>query len=217
MHLHATVEEVSDPDRPKKKPTPPSSSKSQTKSPKKPATSEPTSTASSSSVLESGTIYFFLRGKVDIPSPDSLNDVKRTHIVLHPSGTQSYRLIAVPKKKLPSSTRDRFLTIVEEPKITAAELKEQFLKGRTYETKSMGERTDYPVQVVGEGVYVLTKAEKEGGSHLAYVLSVPEEIGEVQKEVGVAERGSWVVRVRNPETNAPAGAGVADKPEYTEE
>ena len=78
-----------------------------------------------SSVLEKGIIYFFFRGRVGIDEPDSVNDVARSYIVLRPlpqgaklgegpigdAGTN--RMIALPKKVLPVSPKDRFLSFVE--------------------------------------------------------------------------------------------------------
>ena len=45
------------------------------------------------------------------------------------------------------------------------------------------------------------------GGHLVYVLCRPE-VGEVQREVGVEERGSWALRVRNLGESEPVGGGA---------
>jgi len=52
-------------------------------------------------------------------------------------------------------------------------------------------------------------------SHLAYHVTVPE-IGEVQKALGINEKGSFVVSVKNPTTSAPSNAAPAKSADYPE-
>lgn len=49
----------------------------------------------------------------------------------------SARLLALPKKVLPKSKKDRFLVFVEKPKATIQDLKEQF-RASEYATKTQG-------------------------------------------------------------------------------
>lgn len=102
-----------------------------------------------SSILEKGIIYFFFRGRVGVEEPQGIEDVARSHIVLRPlllgakigSGplqdTGSARLLALPKKMLPKSTKDRFLTFVEKSPISIKDLRERFA-GTEYATKTVG-------------------------------------------------------------------------------
>ena len=48
-------------------------------------------------------------------------------------------------------------------------------------------------------------------------LTIPNEIGEVQKDVGLAEKGSFVLSVKNPESSAPANAQLPQGAEYPKE
>jgi hypothetical protein len=48
------------------------------------------------------------------------------------------RLLALPKKVLPRSNKDRFLVFVEKSKATLKELKETFISGSDYATKTAG-------------------------------------------------------------------------------
>jgi len=79
-----------------------------------------------SAILEKGLVYFFLRPKVDVAEPESLDEVKRAYMVLRPlpAGAKladgkladggNNRLIAIPKKRLPGPRgHERFLTFVE--------------------------------------------------------------------------------------------------------
>jgi hypothetical protein len=102
-----------------------------------------------SSIMEKGIIYFFFRSRVNVEEPQGIEDVARSYIVLRPlpigakigdGPLQDYgnaRLLALPKKMLPKSKRDRFLTFVENPKAFIKDLREQF-SGSEYGTKTVG-------------------------------------------------------------------------------
>jgi hypothetical protein len=64
-------------------------------------------------------------------------------------------------------------------------------------------------------VYALTTTGRE--SHLAYLLTIPEELGEVQKEMGLKDRGSFIISTRNPEYPPPGNARLPDAPEFSQE
>ena len=66
-----------------------------------------------------------------------------------------------------------------------------------------------------EGVYAITSTGRE--SHLAYQITVPEKIGEIQTELGLNEKGSYVLSVKNPNAPGPANATLDDPAEYPEE
>jgi hypothetical protein len=102
-----------------------------------------------SSILEKGVIYFFFRGRVGTEDPQGLEDVARSYIVLRPlplgaklgegplEDTGNARLLALPKKMLPKSNRDRFLVFVEKAAASIKDLREQF-SGNEYATKTSG-------------------------------------------------------------------------------
>lgn len=46
------------------------------------------------------------------------------------------------------------------------------------------------------------------------MLTIPQELGEVQKDVGLAEKGSFVISAKNPESSSPANASLPQGPEY---
>jgi hypothetical protein len=67
----------------------------------------------------------------------------------------------------------------------------------------------------GEGVYSITTTGK--ASHLAYILTTPESPGEIQKELGLADRGSYLVSVKNPSQKGPPNTQITGKsPDYPE-
>jgi hypothetical protein len=103
-----------------------------------------------SSILEKGIIYFFFRGRVNIDEPQGVEDIARSYIVLRPlplgtklgegplEDTGNARLLALPKKVLPKSKRDRFLVFVEKHGISIKDLKDNFVAGNEYATKTVG-------------------------------------------------------------------------------
>jgi hypothetical protein len=102
-----------------------------------------------SSILEKGIVYFVFRARVGIEEPEGIEDVARSFIVLRPlplgaklgegplEDTGNARLLALPKKVLPMSGKDRFLVFVEEPSGTIQDLRKEFA-GEEYATKTSG-------------------------------------------------------------------------------
>lgn len=66
---------------------------------------------------------------------------------------------------------------------------------------------------IAEGIYAITSTGRE--SHLAYHITVPE-LGEVQKDLGLNEKGSYVLSVKNPTASGPANATLENGAEYPE-
>ncbi|KAF8866363.1 hypothetical protein BDZ45DRAFT_579157 [Acephala macrosclerotiorum] len=178
-----------------------------------------------SSILEKGIIYFFFRGRVGVEDPQGIEDVARSYIVLRPlplgakigegpledSGTA--RLLALPKKMLPKSKQDRFLMFVEKPNQFIKDLRDQF-SSNEYATKTSGTSNTPAATPFAEGVYAITSTGRE--SHLAYHITVPEKIGEVQKELGLHEKGSYVCSAKNPNAPGPANATLNNPAQYPE-
>lgn len=180
-----------------------------------------------SNILEKGIIYFFLRGRVGIDHPKKVSDIARTFILLRPIPTDAKlgdgpigdagnsRLIAIPKKKLPKTGRDRWIAFVEKTDASFDELKKDFLPANDYDTKTAGVRHSPPAVPLAQGVYALTTTGRE--SHLAYMVTLPHELGEVQTTIGLKEKGSWILSTRNPQYPAPSNTGLPQGPEYSKE
>ncbi|KAJ4419614.1 hypothetical protein N0V85_000943 [Neurospora sp. IMI 360204] len=180
-----------------------------------------------SSILEKGIIYFFFRGRVGIDEPSAVNEIARSYIILRPiekdaklgSGpigdAGNSRLCAIPKKVLPQSGRDRWISFVEKTGASFQQLKDEFLASNDYETKTAGTRHSPAATPVAEGVYAITSTGSD--RHLAYIITLPEELGEVQKELGLKQKGSFIISTRNPQYPAPANARLPKGPEYPEE
>ena len=182
-----------------------------------------------SSILEKGIIYFFFRGRVGIDEPSSPTEIARSYIILRPiphdsalgegpiGDAKNVRLLALPKKVLPLSPKDRFMVFVDKSAATMDDIKSQ-LSSSDYTTKTAGARHTPAAAPIGEGVYAITSTgEGRGQTHLAYILTRPEEVGEVQKGVGLKKQGSYITSAKNPTTAAPAGASLPKGAEYPKE
>lgn len=179
-----------------------------------------------SNILEKGLIYFFFRGRVGINEPSDVNDVARSYIVLRPipqgaklgdgpiGDAGNNRILALPKKVLPVSPKDRFLTFVEKANISMDDIKSQ-LSSSDYATKTAGVRHTPAATPIGEGVYAITETGRE--THLAYILTIPSELGEVQQGVGLRQRGSYFTSAKNPQSSGPANASLPQGAEYPQE
>ncbi|KAI0509410.1 hypothetical protein F5B22DRAFT_328339 [Xylaria bambusicola] len=180
-----------------------------------------------SSILEKGIIYFFFRGRVGIDEPSDVKEIQRSLMVLRPldkdaklgEGTiqdaSNIRLIAVPKKVFPRSGRDRWIAFVEKSDASLKTLKETFLPSHDYETKTAGTRHTPAATPAAEGVYAITTTGRE--SHLAYMITLPSELGDLQTELGLREKGSFIISTRNPQYDAPRGTALPEGPDYPKE
>lgn len=180
-----------------------------------------------STILEKGIIYFFFRGRVGIDHPSKVDDIARSYIILRPipndaklgdgpiGDAGNSRLVAIPKKVLPQSGRDRWIAFVDKSNASFDKLKEEFLAANDYETKTAGTRHSPAATPFGEGVYAITATGRE--SHLAYMLTLPEKLGEVQNEIGLKEKGSWILSTRNPQYSAPSNTALPEGPDFSKE
>jgi len=182
----------------------------------------------SSNIQEKGIIYFFFRPRVNVDDPQGAGDVARSFFVLRPTPLGAEldhnqgpvdkdarcRLMILPKKKFPTTPRERDMGFVEKAGQTMKDLQENFIASRKYETSTRGERTVVEARPYAEGVYALTSTKR--ASHLAYVLTIPAEPDEVQETFGLRKRGSWIVQAKNPKFPGPGFAQLPKGPEYPE-
>src|SRR5207245_1606336 len=105
----------------------------------------------------------------------SLLDVRRFYLVMHPQGTDRFRLIAVGKKKLPDSGQvaERHWGFVDGVFATPDELR----AAASGVSGSMSIREN--ILPAGEGVYALVLHGNH--THLIYALALPTKPGEVQQ------------------------------------
>jgi hypothetical protein len=155
--------------------------------------------------LEDGDIYFLYRPRVGEERVESVDEVQRLLVVLHPWRKHRLRLLIVGAKRLPRiSEHERTWCFVDMVVDRPEELREALAR-RTYRTKTRGERTQPPARPVGEGAYTI--ARHDGHTHLAYELELPREPGEPQRELNIEREASYVVNVKNPQTPPLPGTG----------
>jgi hypothetical protein len=162
-------------------------------------------------VLERGDIYFAYRPRIDVPTVRGLGDVQRFYMILSPSGKRSHRLIVIGGKRLPApgGNGDRKTWGFVDRVAARAEDVEDELDPRTYTTQTRGERQVAPARPAGEGVYALVRHGQH--THLAYALELPASPGEVQRALGIAREGSYIVAVKNPDAPSPTGVGLDER------
>jgi hypothetical protein len=161
-------------------------------------------------VLERGDIYFIYRPKIEETSPEGVEDVQRLFMLLSPQEKKRYRLLVIGRKRLPAigDRGERTWGFVEKASRTLRGLRED-LAPATYQTKTRGKRTQSTTRPAGEGVYVIVRHGDH--THLVYALELPQQPGEVQKDLYVAAEGSYIVSVKNPELSSPPGVGLDEE------
>ena len=175
-----------------------------------------------SEILEYGDIYFFYRPKVGSPNVKSIDDVRRFFMVTVPERTttkndnektnrQLYRLFVIGKKSLPeirtseARSSERYWARVggifeRSEDLTKELLSDEFRKGDA-------------ARPVGEGKYAIVSHQNH--AELAYILELPKEPGEAQKELGIEKEASYIITVINPVKPVPEGYPSADQsPQY---
>mgnify|MGYP001088956072 CR=1 FL=1 len=160
--------------------------------------------------LERGDIYFFYRPKIEEEEPESLEEVQRLYMVLHPEGEEKYRLSIIGRKKLPdpsASGKSRYWGFVDLVRKDPKKLRDELGRDR-YHTKTRGEREVPEARPLGEGIYRISR--HDGHTHLLYALELPKQPGEAQQEFQLEEEASYIISVKNPEKPTPRQAGLSE-------
>jgi hypothetical protein len=192
-------------------------------------------------VLEKGDIFFFYRPKTKIVDDGSgggvksIEDIRRFFMVTATTAANAedgqqqqfdgansktlkeesprYRLFVIGKKSLPeirtteARRSERYWAkvggVFENPQeLTSELLSDEFRKGDA-------------ARPVGEGKYAIVKHQDH--AELAYVLEMPEEPGEAQRELGIEKEASYIVSIINPKVPVPAGYPSSEElPNYPE-
>ncbi|KAG2493391.1 hypothetical protein HYH03_008520 [Edaphochlamys debaryana] len=128
------------------------------------------------------------------------------------------RLIVVGKKRLPDARRhDRFFGFVSAVAPTVADLTAG-MGEEHYATKTRGERTQPAARAAGRGTYsIFSRLHGKTRTHteLAYLLQLPTEPGEAQRELGIAPSARYVICIKNPNNKRPGAPSAGPEPAYT--
>jgi len=126
--------------------------------------------------------------------------------ILHPQGKRVWRLLVIPRKRLPEvGSHEREWAFVD----TVGHLPEEVedaLDRQLYETRTRGERVRPEARPAGEGVYALVRHGDH--THLAYRLEFPKRPGDVQRELRIQNKASYIVAVKNPDAPSPPGVDL---------
>ncbi|MDQ3903154.1 MAG: hypothetical protein M3247_05910 [Thermoproteota archaeon] len=196
---------------------------------------------STAEIMEKGDIFFFYRPKVKVVDAGgggdikSIEDIRRFFMVTaatitannntesnqrqQSDGTNGktvkkeeestkYRLFVIGKKSLPeirtteARRSERYWAkvggIFENPQeLTKELLADEFREGDA-------------ARPVGEGKYAILKHQDH--AELAYVLEMPQEPGEAQKELGIEKEASYIVSIINPKVPVPGGYPSSEEP-----
>jgi len=154
-------------------------------------------------VLEKGQIYFLYRPKVEKSEVHSMDEVQRFFVLLRPYHHNLKRLLIIGNKHLPHPERhETGYAVVEMVSEDIGEIDKKHFEFDTYQTKTLGERHEFPARPVGEGLYAIF--EHHGSMRLAYILELPEIPGQVQRAFDIKDEGSFIFTVKNPSVNETA-------------
>ena len=190
-------------------------------------------------VLEKGDIFFFYRPKTKIVDDSSggevksIEDIRRFFMVTATTAANTeseqqqfdgtnrktpkeekeeessrYRLFVIGKKSLPeirtteARRSERYWakvgSIFESPQeLTSELLADEYRKGDA-------------ARPVGEGKYAIVKHQDH--AELAYVLEMPDEPGEAQRELGIEKEASYIISIINPKVPVPEGYPSSEEP-----
>jgi hypothetical protein len=171
-------------------------------------------------ILEQGDIYFFYRPKKDAEEVKGVEDIRRFFMVTAPESSRGdkknsnnksdlYRLFVIGKKSLPEVRKsearasEKFWARVDgifkdANELTKVLLSDEFRRGDA-------------ARPVGEGKYAIVK-HHQNHTELAYILEMPKQPGEAQKELGIEKEASYIVTVINPKK--PVASSVVDGGAY---
>ena len=198
-------------------------------SPAKDHNNTTTNTNPDAEILEQGDIYFFYRPKKAAEEVKGIEDVRRFFMVTAPEKRRSgregeakeedfsanssksrlYRLFVIGKKSLPEVRKtearasEKYWAIVGGIFKDTNELTKELLSDEL--------RRGDAARPVGEGKYAIIK-HHQNHTELAYVLELPKEPGDAQKELGIEKEASYIISVINPKK--PAASSVANGGRY---
>jgi len=120
---------------------------------------------------------------------------------IYQESTPFYRLIRIGKKKLPSiKEHNRYWGVIEESTDDFQKIHAK-LAAQQYTTITRGERKLLQCCPVGQGYYGIMESKQT--THLAYILELPSNPGEVQKTFNIDKEASFFLAVKNPTQNIP--------------
>lgn len=161
-------------------------------------------------VVEQGDLFFAFRRRVGTARVHDLRDVQRFYLVLGShQPREQFRVFIVGRKHLPArAERSWALNTLT---TNDPELLDEELSGKDYPTKTRGLRHLPEAELAGEGAYRLVMRD-DHASELVYALQQPEQLGPLQRELGIHQEGRLIIALRNPDLGR-LGGGRGPSPE----
>ncbi len=141
-------------------------------------------------VLEHGDVFFAYRPRVGEDHASTLADVQRLWMILSPRDRPLHRRLVIGKKRLPRRGQ-RHWGYVEQVASDPLRLVDD-LHETHYWTKTRGMRRQAIARAAAEGVYALAADEDDGNVRFIYRLELPEQLGDVQRELGISDEGAFI-------------------------
>jgi hypothetical protein len=159
--------------------------------------------AKKTNILQSGTVYFFYRPKVE----NNSSEAQRFFLALKPQNQNKYQVLIVGKKQLPPSEKNSYFLFLEAIKNNKEDLLSS-LQEKHYSTKARGERTLPVSQCLGAGKYLLVSHHNH--THFIYQLTNPSQIKEIQKEFNLKKEDDYLISIKNPQAAKSSGIGLVE-------
>ena len=158
-------------------------------------------------LLESGTISFLYRPRVEAQAPHEPDDMQRLLLVLQPDDSPVHRVIAIGRKRLPRAQRhERFWGYVDLVLYDRRDL-ESALDAQIYGTKTRGLRHLPAAVPAASGDYSIEWHDDH--AHLAYSVS-----HDATHELDLEREANYIVTVMNPD---PLAWGLLEPPSLQQE
>ncbi|KAK8074130.1 hypothetical protein PG994_005029 [Apiospora phragmitis] len=180
-----------------------------------------------SSILEKGIVYFFIRGRVGIDDPSCVADIARTYLVLRPHGPrrQARRRPHRRRRQQPAcrGAQEGAPAVGQGPLDRVRREGGRVLRdaqGRVPRRQRLRDQDGRHAPLAGgdAGRRGRVCDHVDGReSHLAYMLTLPEKLGEAQKELGLRMKGSFILSTRNPDYPPPKYAQLPEGPDYPQQ
>ncbi|MBI4492811.1 MAG: hypothetical protein HY690_08480 [Chloroflexi bacterium] len=163
-------------------------------------------------MLESGDIFFLYLPQPGVRHVRGLDQVARTYFVLSPRPAHAqrarhqegrhHRLFSLHALRLPPTQPGAHQGVwaLLEQVAPSAEVFDHRLDALG-NGKTVAEKQIALVRPAGEGRYALVDHGEH--QHLAYVLELPTELGEVQRALRIAQRATYTLQVKAPDAASP--------------
>lgn len=157
-------------------------------------------------LLETGTVSFLYRPRVEEVAAEELSDVQRLLVVLEPEDDSVHRVIAIGRKRLPrAQRRERFWGYVDLVLYDRRDL-DAALASYVYGTKTRGLRHLPAAVPAASGSYAIEWHD----DHAHFVYDIRERHDDdVARELDLERNANYIVTVMNPD---PLAWGLIEPP-----